>query len=343
MEQNKLYWYCQISGWSIMLLVNLSILFFQDKSLLHSLTLTILMILAVGVSHVYRIQIKRRKWTYLPLKSLSLRVTGSVILMAVVLTTAAMSTRIYLPGNEELPLPVETGIIFFNFSSILVMWSLFYFVFHYFWDFKKAEVEKWQLEAKVKEAELQALKSQINPHFLFNMLNSIRALITEDPERAQRVVTRVARILRTSLQSGEETLISLNRELETVRDYLELESIRLEERLSYLIETDPDTMNIPVPAMLVQTLVENGVKHGLATLPEGGQIHIEAWKKGSNLQISVVNHGQISNSQTGTGIGLKNTRERLKLHYGVEGTLSLANSSPHQVTAQVNIPLELAG
>ncbi len=338
------YWHCQVGGWSLMALINTPFVLFKEGTWRHLLVLYSIMTFGAGLSHIYRKRIKQRRWTELPLKNLLPRVLGANCLMGVCLMFIAMIIHMALiePDPDHSPL-FAAGVMFFNFSSLFFSWSLIYFAVHYFKNFKNAEIEKWQLEAKVKEAELQALKAQLNPHFLFNMLNSIRALITEDPERAQRVVTRVARVLRTSLQGGEQTLVSLNKELETVRDYLELESIRLEERLTWKITSAPETVNMPVPSMLLQTLVENGVKHGVAALPEGGEIHIETRKKGAHLEILVANHGQISETHSGTGIGLKNTRERLHLHYGTQASLTLKNLSSNKVMAQVSIPWGLAG
>src|SRR5690606_9276799 len=127
--------------------------------------------------------------------------------------------------------------------------------------YRAAEVERWRLQAAVKDAELAALRAQVNPHFLFNSLNSIRALIVEDPARAQQVVTQLAALLRYTLQAGATSTVPLEAELHAVRTYLALESIRLEERLRYTIDVDDAVRQAPVPPMLVQTLVENGIKH----------------------------------------------------------------------------------
>jgi LytS/YehU family sensor histidine kinase len=137
---------------------------------------------------------------------------------------------------------IKPGIAFvttFNWSATLLIWSLIYFGFHYVESTRKTEVEKWKLEVAVKEAELRALKSQMNPHFIFNCLNNIRGLIVEDPERAQTVVTQLASILRYSLQAGDTETVTLEEELQTVSDYLALEAVRLEERLQVKMDIDP--------------------------------------------------------------------------------------------------------
>jgi LytS/YehU family sensor histidine kinase len=235
--------------------------------------------------------------------------------------------------------PAIVFVMVFNWSATLFIWSLIYFGFHFVENYKKTEVEKWKLEAAVKDAELRALKSQMNPHFIFNCLNNLRGLIVEDPERAQTVVTQLAGILRYSLQAGDTETVTLEEELQTVSDYLALEAVRLEERLKVKMDIDPASLKISVPTMLVQTLVENGIKYGVATLPRGGEISLSSQVNASTLKIQVTNSGQFNETSNGNGVGLKNSRERLKLLFGEAASVTVQNASSDSVTAKIEIPI----
>jgi len=227
----------------------------------------------------------------------------------------------------------------FGSSSVLLIWSLIYFGFYQVQNYRQTEIEKWRLELTVKDAELKALKSQMNPHFIFNCLNSVRALTVEDPERARTVVTQLANILRYSLQSRNAATVTLEEELQIVSDYLALEAIRLEDRLKVRLSIDPDTLSVAVPTMLIQTLAENGIKYGVAARPEGGEISITSSMRDAMLQIQVTNTGRLGNVGDSTGVGLRNAVDRLKLLFGESATLTLESVVPDHVTACIEIPV----
>ena len=160
-----------------------------------------------------------------------------------------------------------------NFSVLFVVWVVFYFAFHYFENLQKAEIRNLELSAANVEVELNNLRSQLRPHFMFNSLNSIRALIDEDPLRAKEAVTILSSVLRNSLLLGKQSLIPLREELDLVQKYLEMEQIRFEERLELKIDVAADTLECSVPPLMIQTLVENGIKHGVAATRGGGMLN----------------------------------------------------------------------
>ncbi|MEW6734448.1 MAG: histidine kinase, partial [Acidobacteriota bacterium] len=209
---------------------------------------------------------------------------------------------------------------------------------HFFVNYKQAEIRQWQLEATVKEAELRALKSQLNPHFLFNCLNSIRALVIEEPNRAQDGVTKLASILRYCLQSGEIETATLRSELRFVEDYIDLEAIRFEDRLAVHMQIAPDTLDQQIPPMTLQILVENGIKHGIAKSPTGGELTVSAWMQETDLHIQVCNTGSLATGESSTRLGVKNASERLKLIFGEAASLSIANTINNCVMAKLVIP-----
>jgi LytS/YehU family sensor histidine kinase len=240
-----------------------------------------------------------------------------------------------------------------NGVSLLVGWMCIYFIYHLFDRFNRSEVERAHLTATVKEAELRALKSQVNPHFIFNSLNSLRALIDEDPPRARQAVTQLANLLRYSLQSGQLETVPFEDELRVVNDYLALEQVRHEDRLRLRLDVAPETLSLPVPPMLLQTLVENAVKYGISALPEGGEISIVARREGGELRVQVTNPGSLLASEekqnrlaraggASTGVGLRNAADRLRLLFGEKATLQLRAQAPGTVVAEARIPLGAA-
>jgi LytS/YehU family sensor histidine kinase len=195
------------------------------------------------------------------------------------------------------------------------------------------------MELLAQTTQLQLLRAQLNPHFLFNALNSIRALIQENPARAQEAVTQLSGILRHALAAERTDTVPLLVEIEAVRDYLRLEEIRLEERLRTVIALDENTLDRPVPSMLVQTLVENAIKHGISQRPGGGDLAVRAQLDGGGcLCLEVVNSGRIAEAGAGTRLGLANARARRNLLFGAEATGTLANRDADSVVAAVRVP-----
>ncbi len=221
------------------------------------------------------------------------------------------------------------------------------FFYHIAERLQRMQVEQLRLAANVKEAELRALKSQVNPHFLFNSLNSLRALIDEDAPRAREAVTRMANMLRYSLQSGQLETVSFEEELRIVEDYLALEQIRHEDRLRVRWAVSDAARGLAVPPMLLQTLVENAVKYGISPRRDGGELVISARFEGAALNIRVTNPGDLSapaspaaaRAGSSTGVGLRNASERLKLLFGEQARLALRAPTAGLVTAEVVIPL----
>jgi LytS/YehU family sensor histidine kinase len=190
----------------------------------------------------------------------------------------------------------------------------------------------------VKDSELRALLAQLNPHFIFNCLNSLRALIVEDPPRAQTMVDQLSSILRYSLKSGSVETVPLRDEIEAISAYLKLELIRFEDRLQVSMDIDPATLAAEIPPMLLQTLVENGVKHGISRLAQGGEIRVVSRVEPAGLRLQVINSGQLTPAGNTTHIGIDNARERLRILYGAAASLALKNLDSKSVLAEVSVP-----
>jgi hypothetical protein len=202
-----------------------------------------------------------------------------------------------------------------------------------------------EMHRLVSQAELRALQSQINPHFLFNALNTVYGTIPREAASARRMVLNLAGIFRYFLQT-DETFVPLAREMEIVRAYLEVEQMRLGERLKVEIEEEPAALEVPIPVLSVQPLVENAVKHGLARRTEPGLLRINAKLSGGDLRVSVENSGSGEAApNSGSGVGLRNVRRRLEICYGPPAILSLSVRADW-TTAELRIPLarmEVAG
>ncbi len=203
--------------------------------------------------------------------------------------------------------------IIFNFI-LIALWLLIYMVWHYLVRNQKDELDKISLAKTVKELELKTIKSHINPHFIFNSLNSIRALVEENPRRARTAITELSNILRSSLQVEKMETVPLERELSIVKDYLALEQMRFEERLKVTFDIDPKTLELVLPPMMLQTLVENAIKHGINKRVNGGAIKIASHIVDQQFEIIVENTGSLE-KKVEDGFGFTSTRDRLKFLY----------------------------
>jgi two-component system, LytTR family, sensor histidine kinase AlgZ len=333
---------CQASGWGVYALVNL-----VASAAVRSAPGTVQACFVTGcgltLTHLLRRRITRARWTEHPLRALLPRVLASSVALGALLTLLALLMAVGVlhafPARETSA--ATTLVYVFNFSVVMLVWQLLYFAEHSFARSRRAELQRLQLESASREAELRALKAQLNPHFLFNCLNSIRALIAEDPVRAQHVVTLLSGLMRYSLSAASAATVPLARELEVVRDYLELEGVRLEERLRVRIDVPDDCLTVSVPGMLVQSLVENAIKHGVARLKAGGIVEVTARLEDGILNLTVSNSAGLASSPlptAGTGVGLSNASERLRLLFGRDASLELDCTRPELTETRVRIP-----
>jgi two-component system, LytTR family, sensor kinase len=196
-----------------------------------------------------------------------------------------------------------------------------------------------KLQSLVKELELKTIKSHINPHFIFNALNSIRALVDENPARARTAITELSNILRSSMQAEKLETVALERELNIVKDYLALEKMRFEERLNVELDIDEDTLNQPVPPMMLQTLVENAIKHGISKKLNGGTIKVISDFVDNHHEIVVINSGQLNGHINGDGFGVKSTQDRLNLLYQGKASFAIRNLNADMVESKIIMPL----
>ena len=206
-------------------------------------------------------------------------------------------------------------------------------------------LETAQLETKLAEAQLDALKMQLHPHFLFNTLNSISVLMRDDAEVANRMLVRLSELLRVALRSGSSPEVSLKDELEFLRGYLEIEQTRFQDRLQVDFEVEKETLDAKVPNLILQPLVENAIKHGIAPLATAGKILIETRRRNGFVELSVSDNGAGLNDSVNesNGIGLKNTRERLEKLYGTEQQFEITSKAGEGLRVKIRIPFHTGG
>lgn len=226
-------------------------------------------------------------------------------------------------------------------ALLLALWTAIYVGVMQVREFQRRQLYTLRLENALQAAQINTLQGQLNPHFIFNGLNNIRALMLEDVDRARHMLTILADLLRSSLGRHQTEKIRLEQEMALVDDFVELASIQLEERLHYACHVEEAAQALLVPPMVVQMLVENAIKHRIACRPEGGTLNVSVGLQGPDVICTVSNPGAWSTGQTECGIGLHNIRERLALLYGQRASLVL-DTQNEQVVARLQLPVEIA-
>jgi hypothetical protein len=334
-RRNTDYWLCQILGWGAYTAFAMTFAVAQagwNSGIV--IRYGLFFLYSIALTHGLRRVMRQRKWLEWPPQHASPRLVGGAVAVGTIQTLFVVVVDFALGGNlASFSQPQYVLVLWLTFAGVTFLWCVLYAAIRRY-------RESLETQLALREAELRALEAQLDPHFLFNCLNSIRAMIAENPAEAQDMVTRLANILRYNLQRDPQHTVPLAREVDVVSDYLALESARFEERLRVKVEIEPAAAEIPVPTMLLQTLVENGLKHGIRQLPAGGELLIRARLRQSMLLIEVENSDRLRDAQSdGAGVGLRNARERLRLLYGGRAELSLAGGDSGRVKATVEIPI----
>lgn len=224
--------------------------------------------------------------------------------------------------------------------NLLIYWAILSVVhaFEYYRKFQERELRASALERRLAEARLQALQMQLNPHFLFNALHSISALMHRDVEQADRMLTRLGDLLRHALDNSDEQEVPLRRELEFLREYLEIEQTRFGERLTVEFDIPEATLDASVPNLVLQPLVENAIKHGIEPRARPGRVRISARQEGRQLILEVRDNGAGAPPGAEDGIGLANTRARLEHLYGAACRFEPGNLAEGGFASRVTIP-----
>jgi hypothetical protein len=345
----SLYWKCQLTGWAIASLywsytglegshVSYLQLFFDFIGDV---------VLCILITHAYRHFALKKGWHRLNLKALLVRITPAIFILGL-LFMLCIAMKLYIVRIYFVPnFPVhfweffETArlTLFITGVRLMSIWILAYHLYHYAQREISAVKENARLSIITKEAQLNNLSAQLNPHFFFNSLNNIKFLVAENPESARRAIDLLSDLLRNSLYSKNDKLIPVQEEINLVKDYLELEKLRFEERLQAKINVDEKLTQLMVPPLSIQTLVENAIKHGIDKRKEGGLIEVTVEKKEDLLFISVQNSGKLNAVEQHSGLGIKNLSERLRLQYNGKAILKMSEVSGQGVIVSILIPI----
>jgi len=213
-----------------------------------------------------------------------------------------------------------------------------YYVIRYFQGLQRKEQEKSELAIKNKEMQISLLKSQINPHFLFNTLNSISTLMHSSKEKARKVITQLSDIFRYALDAHSDEMVKLIHEINFIENYIRIQQVRFGDRLQFKTDIDPDCLSIAIPPMILQPLVENSVKYGIAPKEEGGTIYLTVRRSGRIVFFEVRDDGLGTKAKkvmdgSSSGVGMANTDQRLKSYYGPQSGLRIrANENGYAVS-----------
>ncbi len=318
------YWIFQLAGWGFMFLLGLTMAAAQPRGFLA--------IMAWGsatgllVSDQWHRLLKRRIRD-------GARVNWKFMLCAI-LILGAIQTGVQYTGFLIIKPYGEVHGIGWLPNALMVWWAV-YLVWNIFYmsvlSLRRAnrlEAESLRLEINAKDAELRALQAQVNPHFFFNSMNSVRALVYENQDAAAQMIDQLASVMRYALQSGQHDTVPLAAEIEAVQAYLSIEKIRFEERMRVSVDIGMGLEQVRIPPMALQTLVENAVKYGVEASPTGSEIRIRAQRMDDGkVHIEIANLGAILPFANSTKVGLVNTRKRLALALGDSANLDLTENS----------------
>lgn len=331
LKDDWIYWTCQIAGWgSYSGIVFAVITSFIGWHTYIFVGFVLFFFYSIGFTHLLRLRIRKRRWLDLPASRGLPRILGGALAISAIEIPLVVAIAWILEGRNAFD---RTGMLSMTWGVTFMTcaWTLVYVGVHWYRRYVEAQLS-------LQKAELRALQAQVNPHFLFNSLNMIRGAVDENPEQAQGMITSLANLFRRSLRSDGAQMISLAEEMAAVSDYLALETARFEERLEVRLKIHPAVERCTVPAMLVQTLVENAVKHGISKIPEGGVVIVRGSLENECLILEVQNTGRLRESDVdGTHTGLANARERLRLLCGGKASLSMADRNG-TVAVKVVIP-----
>jgi len=341
----SLYWKCQIIGWCLVSSYWLFISINRDDySIFYAIT-NYLLDVSIGMllTHLYRKFALNFKWNLLPLRKLAFKVIPSVFILSFAFMLL-VNIKWYFFWNIIANQNFGFFNMLFKWDPVLItglrlmsIWILAYHLYNY----HKREIDilklNTQLSDMAKQAQLDNLLRQLNPHFLFNSLNSIKSLIIENPSSARRAIDLLSDLLRLSLNQNDNNLITIEEELFLVKDYLELEKIRYEDRLDNAFVVNASCNLYRVPKFSIQLLVENAIKHGIDKSIDGGLIEVIVSVTNDFIEIKVKNPGKINKNQP-KGIGLENLKKRLLIQFNGNTTLTIQEESKNIVVATIQIP-----
>lgn len=340
------YWLFQLGGWGSLTLIAIlsSLNDWNEAALRFACAKSMCTASGLALSHCWRLFLRRRGWIDRqdapPVKGI---LAGLLVLALAQTGVLVLADQLFRHGallaEREAP-----GLLFFLFMlwyALFAVWTLCYSAILSRRRALRFELETLQLAVSIKDAELRALQAQVNPHFFFNSLNSIRALIYHDPDLAALAVGQLGGMMRHSLRAGRAATVALADELAAVEAYLGMEQHRFDLRLQATLDIAPGLDAVAIPPMALQTLVENAVKHGVEPSVAACAVRIRARRVGDAVELTVANQGRLAEASGSTRLGLANTSRRLALLFGPRATCTV-HEQDGWVVAQLVLPQDAA-
>lgn len=344
-NHKKTYWAFQITGWTLYCLIYvffyLSIRvepqpYFFEQLLTH-------VFIGFWLTHLMRWVIQQTKILLLDFKKQLIALTILSLLFSFLIGLCIVTTEmllhiqsVNLSSFSFFNIAIRFAFSYFHF---VLIWNLLYFTYHYVQKTRQQNVEQAKLENLLKELEITTIKSHINPQFLFNSLNSIRSLVADNPSRARTAITMLSNILRSSIQVDKAEKTLFEKELSIIKDYLSLEQIRFSDQMQINYRIDEDTLDQPVPAMVIQNLVENGIKYGINQNPEYRFLEVYSDYKDDLHCFGVISQGSLVSYLENESNALDEIKKRLFLLYGKTANLKVIEDNQSHIVASVCLPL----
>ncbi len=353
-DKNRAFWRLQLIGWGGAALLRSATAIANDRPLDFLVLVLIATITGLSISLilsvVYGQLISRR-----PLITWG---ATTVVLAAAVTVSAiinAWTISLYQAGSEASFANLVLGVFYLD-MTLLGAWSALYYAINFFLQVEEQNDRLERLEAQATSAQLAMLRYQLNPHFLFNTLNSISTLVlTKQTDPANAMLTRLSGFLRHTLVTQPGSKVTVAQEMETLELYLQIERMRFEERLRTDFEVDPDAEKAQIPSMLLQPLIENAIKYGVSAQEEGARISVSAKKLGDQLRLlvsdtgpglqgsrrnDIIDNSPLADQTMSTGVGLANIRDRLAQAYGSDHRFEIETPPDGGFTVFIEIPFE---
>ncbi|MFA3792562.1 sensor histidine kinase [Aliiglaciecola sp. SL4] len=335
--------FLQLLGWLLFGAINFfSRAMLQGGTWVEFISTSVLVIVGLLVSSGLRRFYHRPKVLKLPPGMLVLTafcasiVAGIFTTLVVFILFEPFAQTLYNTPTLFTVMQVTSNII--NLSLVMIIWSALYFAIKRYHKYEQMKAEKLALDSTLKQVSLEALINQLNPHFMFNTINNIRALILEDANKARDMLSHLADMYRYTLNTDNSHLVTLADELTMIDDYLALMEIQLEGRLQTEFDVEAASQAAFIPRMMLQLLVENAIKYGIANKKQGGQLTLVAKRQSEALFLQVRNTGKIENSlQDSTGMGLNNIQQRLALLYADKASITMTEQDA-QVVVTILLP-----
>ncbi len=343
MKNNRLFWILHISGWGLLFFLNSGTKYLYVKTLKPQyvffeglIVYSLGLLFTLGLRHYLKYQIDFENFK---------KVYFFKILIAYLFVGFVYSLTLLLPlplytyyHNDEVIISFQMilGNVI-NTYIYLLIWLILYVSIKKYRRLRKVQMNQLVLKKELKVSQLNTLKGQINPHFMFNCLNNIRALMLEDVAKARDMITHLSDLLRYSLGHNDQDKVVLSEELEMVNNTIALSKIQFEDRLNFRQEIDKTLLDEMIPPMIIQMLIENALKHGIAHQQQGGKVLLKISSLKKKIIIQIINSGRLIEHESSTQIGLKNIHKRLKLLYKDKSSFDLKEKDD-KVYATVVVP-----